>query len=279
MENGGGPKTVGEILRYWRGRRQMSQMDLALTVAVSTRHLSFVETGRSRPSRDLVLRLGAALELPLRQRNALLASAGYAAEYGHTPLEGEQMVLVQQTLRRLLDNHAPYPALVLDSAYEILMTNAAFDRTVVWFAGEAALGKYTNIYRLTFAHDGLRGAFRDWPLVAHFMLARLLEEALATQHEALFALHAEMAALQVGADPVEMSVDQSLPILSFTLERGGMAASFFSTITSFGTPLDVTAQELRIESIFPADEATRRLLLEAAGACIGRKNGRIQHRQ
>jgi transcriptional regulator with XRE-family HTH domain len=275
----GGPKPVGEILRYWRGRKKMSQMDLALSVDVSTRHLSFVETGRSRPSRDLVLRLGQALELPLRQCNALLGAAGYAAEYGHTPLEAEQMVVVRRTLRRLLDSHAPYPALVLDSAYEILMTNAAFDRIITWFAGEAALVKYTNIYRLTFAEDGLRGAFRDWPLVAQFMLTRLLGEALATQEAALFKLHAELCDHQGSENPMDSALDQNLPIFSFTLERGGLAASFFSTITTFGTPLDVTAQELRIESIFPADPATQRLLQEAAEAGGSDNNGRIQDRQ
>jgi transcriptional regulator with XRE-family HTH domain len=275
MANSGGPKPVGEILRYWRGRKKISQMDLALSVEVSTRHLSFVETGRSRPGRDLVLRLGQALELPLRQRNALLAAAGYAAEYGHTPLEAEQMVVVRQTLRRLLETHAPFPALVVDSAYEIVMTNAAFDRIVAWFAGEAALVKYTNIYRLTFAADGLRGAFRDWPVVARFLLARLLGEALATQAESLFKLHAELAARHGVENPMDSSLDQSLPILSFTLERGELAASFFSTITTFGTPLDVTAQELRIESIFPADAATQRLLQEAAEANRSGSNGRI----
>jgi transcriptional regulator with XRE-family HTH domain len=270
---------VGEILRYWRGRKKMSQMDLALSVDVSTRHLSFVETGRSRPSRDLVLRLGQALDLPLRQCNALLGAAGYAAEYGHTPLEAEQMAVVRQTLRRLLDNHAPYPALVLDSAYEIVMTNTAFDRIVTWFAGEAALVKHTNIYRLTFAKDGLRGALRDWPLVARFLLTRLMGEALATQEASLFKLHAELADCQGGENPLDSSIDQSLPILSFTLERGDLAASFFSTITTFGTPLDVTAQELRIESIFPADAATRRLLQETAEASGSGHNGRIQYPQ
>jgi transcriptional regulator with XRE-family HTH domain len=254
------PRSVGEILRYWRGRKKLSQMELAFTVGVSSRHLSFVETGRSRPSRDLVLRLGAALDLPLRQRNALLGAAGFAPEFGHTPLRGEQMDLVQQTLRRVLDTHAPYPALVVDSGFEILMTNAGFDRLITWFAGEEALERYSNIYRLCFAEDGLRRAFRDWSLIEPFLLARLLEEAMATQQEALFTLHAEMAALKSGADQADESLDPGLPILSFALAGRGVGVRFFSTITTFGTPLDVTTQELRIESLFPVDEATRRWL-------------------
>jgi transcriptional regulator with XRE-family HTH domain len=259
-----GPKSVGEILRYWRGRKKMSQMELALTVAVSTRHLSFVETGRSRPSRELVLRLGAALELPLRQCNTLLTAAGHAPEFRHTPLGREEMALVQETLRRLLGTHAPYPALVVDSGYEILMTNTAFDRVVARFAGKKALKQYTNIFRLTFAADGLRDAFWNWPLVERFLLARLLGEAVVTQHRAVFDLHAQMAALGSGQAPVDNQIDHCLPIFSFTLRRGGLSASFFSTITTFGTPLDVTAQELRIESLFPADEVTRQWLQEGA---------------
>jgi DNA-binding XRE family transcriptional regulator len=249
----------------------MSQMELALTVDVSTRHLSFVETGRSRPSRDLVLRLGAALELPLRQCNTLLTAAGYAAEFSHTPLDGEEMALVQETLRRLLDTHAPYPALVLNSGYDILMTNTAFDLVVARFADERALKRHTNIYRLTFATDGLRDAVRQWPVVERFLLARLLGEAVATQDRGLFDLHAEMAALGSGPSSADNPTDQGLPIFSFTLRRGGISASFFSTITTFGTPLDVTAQELRIESLFPADEATRKWLRNGA---VGKPSGR-----
>jgi transcriptional regulator with XRE-family HTH domain len=258
-----GPRSVGEILRYWRGRKKMSQMELALTVDVSTRHLSFVETGRSRPSRELVLRLGAALDLPLRQCNTLLTAAGYAAKFSHTPLDGEEMALVQETLHRLLSTHEPYPALVVDSDYEILMSNTAFDLVVARFGGEKALKRFTNIYRLTFSVDGLRDAFWDWPVVEQFLLARLLGEAVATQHQGLFDLHAEMAALGSGQSPADIPIDQGLPILSFTLRKGGISASFFSTITTFGTPLDVTAQELRIESLFPADEATRQWLRKA----------------
>jgi transcriptional regulator with XRE-family HTH domain len=264
VNKGRRPRLVGEILRYWRGRKKMSQMELALTVDVSTRHLSFVETGRSRPSRELVLRLGAALDLPLRQCNTLLTAAGYAAEFGHTPLDGEEMALVQETLLRLLDTHEPYPALVVDSGYEILMTNKAFDRVVARFADEKALKRHTNIYRLTFAADGLRDAFWNWPVVEPFLLARLLGEAVATQHRGLFDLHAEMVALGSGQGSLDNPIDHGLPIFSFSLRRGGISASFFSTITTFGTPLDVTAQELRIESLFPADAATRQWLKEGA---------------
>ena len=176
------------------------------------------------------------------------------------------MDLVRKTLRHLLDTHEPYPALVLDSVYDIQMTNAAFRRVVAWAARSDALESYSNIYRLTFARDGLRNAVRDWTVVERFLLARLQEEAVATQHEALTDLYGEMAALGSGddLDPADTQVDQSLPILSFALEKAGRSAAFFSTITTFGTPLDVTTQELRIESLFPADEDTRRWLLKIA---------------
>ncbi|MEM7345696.1 MAG: helix-turn-helix transcriptional regulator [Chloroflexota bacterium] len=255
------PPAVGEILLYWRRLKKISQMELALTVDVSSRHLSFVETGKSKPSRALILRLAEALSLPFRQRNTLLRSAGYSAEFNNLPFDHSEMGLVHDALHSILAKHEPYPAIVMNAAYEILMKNSGFDRMVSWSAGEAALQKYTNIYRLMFAEDGLRPFFKDWPIIEHFVLARLLEEVMSTQNEALIALYDEIILLKTDATPVDLHIENNTPVSCFTLEKEGESASFFSTVMTFGTPINVTTQELRIESLFPVDDYTQQLFL------------------
>jgi transcriptional regulator with XRE-family HTH domain len=250
---------VGEIVRHWRRLNKISQMELALDVEVSSRHLSFVETGRSQPSRALLLRLAGALNLPLRQRNALLLAAGYAPEFSNLGLDADRMALVQQALRRILDKHEPYPALVVNVGYDIIMMNDGYRRAAAWFAGADALQKYSNSYRLVFAADGLQPYFREWAVVRHSLLARLFGEATASQDSALLALHQELAAPEAAADGPQLPspLELSVPVMDVTLEKKGRRARFFSTFTTFGAPLDVTVQELRIESLFPADEETK----------------------
>ncbi len=262
--NGGKPNTVGGILRYWRRLKKMSQMELALNANVSSRHLSFVETGKAQPSRNLILRIADSLNLPFRQRNALLRAAGYVSEFRNVSFNAAEMDIVHDALRRMLAKHEPYPAVVVNTAYEILMTNTGFDRIVTWCAGEDALRKYGNIYRLVFAEDGLRPCFEDWPVVERFLRARLLAEVISTQNEDLIALYEDIIATETNEEEPDFQIEQNIPVMSFTLQKGSRQASFFSTITTFGTPLDVTTQELRIESLFPADEATRQLFHTAA---------------
>jgi DNA-binding XRE family transcriptional regulator len=237
----------------------MSQMDLALEVGISTKHLSFVETGRSKPSRRLVLKMAHSLKLPLRHRNAFLKAAGYAAEFSEEPFDGEKLEIVRQALQRMLEKHEPYPAFVVDAAYDILMTNSGYEQVIKFIAGEHALRKYDNVYHLTFAEDGLRPYVKDWPRTALFMLNRLWDEAASTQNSDLFSLYKQISELQSGANSIDLQTDDNLPILKLTFEKDAMKASFFTTITTLGTPLDLTTQELRIESLFPADEATKEL--------------------
>jgi transcriptional regulator with XRE-family HTH domain len=234
-------------------------MDLALDAGISPRHLSFVETGRALPSRRLLLLLSQELKLPLRHRNTLLTAAGYAPEFGQEPLNGRKMEVVRQALQRVMDKHEPFPAFVVDTGYDILMTNAGFEQLVRFFAGAHALKRYRNLYRLVFAKDGLGPWIRDRQAMEGFLLARLREEAASTRHEGLMALHREISQEGSGGSPDDLGPDTSLPILSLTLEKAAVKASLFSMMTTLGTPLDMTAQELRIETFFPADEETRNL--------------------
>jgi len=254
-------ESAGDFLRFWRKFNRMSQMDLALEIGVSTKHLSFVETGRSKPSRNLVLKMAHSLKLPLRHRNAFLKTAGYASEFGEEPFSGEKMEIVRQALQRMLEKHEPYPAFVVNAAYTILMTNSGYEQMIKFLVGEHALKKYDNVYHLTFAEDGLRPHIKDWPGIEQFMLNRLWDEAASTQNSELFSLFEEISRLRTSEDPMDFQVDDNLPIMSLTFEKDVMKASFFTTITTLGTPLDLTTQELRIESLFPADEDTKELFL------------------
>jgi len=252
---------IGHLLRFWRQLKRISQMDLALDTGISPRHLSFVETGRSQPSRALVVKLAQALKLPLRHQNALLKAAGYAAEFSREPFDGQKMEIVRQALTHILNNHEPYPALVINAAYQILMANSGFKRIINFFIGDTALRKYDNVYRLTFAADGLRQYIQDWPVIEQFMLARLWDEMISTQNEDLSELYEDILKLRVTKAPVLFQIDHNLPIMTLTLKKDSVEASFFTTITSLATPVDQTAQELRIESLFPVDEKTRQLFV------------------
>jgi transcriptional regulator with XRE-family HTH domain len=255
-------ESVGDFLRFWRNIKRISQMDLALDIGISSKHLSFVETGKSKPSRSLILKLSDALNLPLRHRNVFLKAAGYASEYDEEPFDGEKMEVVRDALNRMIEKHEPYPAIVLDSTYKILMTNSGFDQIMKFLLGDDALKRYdNNVYKLTFAHDGLSQYIKDWPVIEHFMLGRLWEEVVSTQNNELYKLYEEISKSREGEEAIDLQIDNNLPILSLTLEKDSMKASFFTTITTLGTPLDLTTQELRIESLFPADDETKQLFL------------------
>jgi len=259
MKNKKKNESAGDILRFWRKLNRISQLDLALEVGVSSKHLSFVETGKSQPSRNLILKMAHSLNLPLRHRNAFLKAAGYAAEFGEEPFNGQKMEIVRLALQRMLEKHEPYPAIVVNTGYKILLTNSGFDQVVKFCLGDKALKKYDNIYRLTFADDGLRQYIRDWPVIEHFMLGRLWEEVVSTQNDGLFALYEDISQLSSSQEPFNYQIDNNLPIMSLILEKDSVKATFFTTITTLGTPLDLTAQELRIESLFPANETTKKM--------------------
>ena len=253
------PHNVGGLLRDWRQRRRMSQLDLSVEADVSTRHLSFVETGRSKPSRELVLHLAEHLDVPLRDRNALLLAAGYAPAFAQRELDDPEMGPVRDVLDRLLRGHEPYPAIVVDRHWGLVAAN----RAVALLTDGAApylLEPPVNVLRLGLHPDGLAPRIRNLGEWRAHLLDRLSRQAVVSGDPALFALHEELAALpgaQPGlAAPLELS-EIAVPLL---LTVDGSELAFISTATSFGTAIEVTVSELAIESFFPADEATARFL-------------------
>lgn len=251
---------IGERLRFWRQFNRISQMDLALDIDISSKHLSFVETGKSRPSRSVILKIAHSLKLPFRHLNALLIAGGFAPEFEEQPFDGLKMAAVREALRRMLEKHEPYPAFVVNTGYNILMTNSGYDRIVKFYAGENALKKYNNAMRILFSEDGLRDYVKDWPAIEYFLLSRLWEEVVSTQHDELIALYNDISQLRTSDASLHFHDDAHLPVMNLTLEKDSTKASFFTTITTFGTPLDLTTQELRIELLFPADDETKKLV-------------------
>ena len=251
---------VGQLLKQWRKIRRVSQFDLAYQCGISTKHLSFVETGRANPSRTLVSKLCSALRLSLQDQNALFLAAGFAPKFSQAPLKSKSLTLIQNAIDHVLEGHNPYPALVVDSNYDIIKTNRAFKNVVDWFLGSGSSENVTNVYRLMFSPDRLQPFVEKWSFFQASLLSRLLHEASATQNDQLQRLYNELAPQELGRSPFDNQVYSDLPILDFTLSKDDVEFRFFSMLTTFGTPLDITVQNLRIESMFPADEHTDQLL-------------------
>jgi transcriptional regulator with XRE-family HTH domain len=249
----------GPLLRHWRTVRRMSQERLAADAEVSTRHLSFIENGRSAPSRNMVLVLASALELPLRERNVLLVAAGYAPAYRESPRDDAQSPL-RQTLARILRHQEPYPALGLTPLWDVIDLNPAALRLFAHFLPEPLEPHLaTNVLHVLFHPDGLRRSVVNWEQVAEHVLARLRRETLLEPeprgHLALWEAVQRYPDLPGKLDPggAVASLD---PWLALHLKRDDVELRFFTTLATLGTPLDVAAEELRIESYFPADPAT-----------------------
>jgi transcriptional regulator with XRE-family HTH domain len=248
---------VGQLLREWRARRNVSQLRLATTSAVSARHLSFIETGRARTSREMVLHLAERLEIPLRERNALLLAAGYAPAYGERPLDSEELAPVREALQRFLRAHEPYPALVLDRHMNLVLANDAVDGLTDGIAPEL-LEPPANALRATLHPEGMAPRilnFADWS--AH-LIHRLRREIAVTGDPVLEALLAELLEYPgvVAEPPPAESLAAAGIVLPLELRHGEGRLSFFSTVTTFGTAADVTLAELSVEAFYPADEET-----------------------
>lgn len=250
---------IGGLLRRWRGVRRFSQLDLALEAEISTRHLSYVETGRSQPSREMVIRLSEALQVPLRERNALLLAAGYAPFYGHTRLDAAEMHEARRAIELLLQQQEPFPAIVVDRHWDMLIENAGTKRFLNLFPGCASI-RPRNGVRFVFHPGGLRPFIEDWETVAARVIQRVHREAAANpSDETLSAFLDELLAYPgVPSRWRTPDLDEPpLPLLTIDYRHQGRCLRLFSTITTFGSPQDIELQELRIECFFPADEATR----------------------
>jgi transcriptional regulator with XRE-family HTH domain len=247
---------VGELLRHWRGVRRLSQMGLALEAATTSRYVSFIESGRSQPSREMVLRLARVLDLPLRERNQLLLAAGYAPVYRELGLSAEEATAVRAALERLLAAHEPYPAVVMDRHWDVVSTNRAAERLFAWLLG--APGE-ANVIRLMFDPGGLRPHVRNWEAAAEALVQRVHREAVGgiPDPKTLALLEDALASPGVPAEWRAPDFGRALlPVVPIEFEKDGLTLSYFSTVTTLGTPQDAVLQEIRVESFCPADERT-----------------------
>ena len=244
--------TVGPLLRDWRQRRRLSQLDLALDADVSARHLSFVETGRSRPSADMVLHLADRLEVPLRERNQLLLAAGHAPVFDQHELDEPEMAPVRGALQLILDGHDPYPAIVVDRAWEMLAGNRAIALLIAGVAPDL-LEPPVNVLRLSLHPEGVAPRIANLGEWRAHLLERLRRQIALTGDAALQTLLEELEGYPGGEEPEDAEQTIAVP-LRLRTDAGELA--FISTVATFGTAVEVTASELSIESFFPADEPT-----------------------
>jgi len=251
-------RTVGDLLREWRQRRRMSQLLLATEADISTRHLSFVESGRAVPSREMVMHLAERLEVPLRARNALLVAAGYAPLFRERPLSDPQLAAAREAVELVLKGHEPYPALAIDRHWTIVAANSAL-APLLTGASPELLKPPVNALRLSLHPEGIAASIVNWHAWREHVLARLQRQIDVSGDDTLGALRDELAAYPAPAGAAaphndEAAVNQiAVPL---TLRTSIGVLSFFSTTTVFGTPVDVTLSELAIEAFFPADPET-----------------------
>lgn len=258
------PRPVGEVLRRWRERRRLSQLELSIQAEISTRHLSFVETGRSTPSREMVLRLAERLDLPLRERNRLLLAAGYAPAYAETALDAPQMAAVRAAVRQVLAGHEPYPAVVVDRGWNMLDANASLALFTNLVAPDL-LAAPANVLRISLHPDGLAPHIVNLGEWRGHLLSRLRRQVELTGDAELTVLEAELRGYP--CDSPEPEIDLPGPgeiVVPLRLRHDSGELVFFSTIATFGTPLDITLAELSIESFYPANEHTASVLRERA---------------
>ncbi len=249
----------GEHLRHWRRHRRLSQQELALDADVSTRHLSCVETGRSQPSRDMVLRLATRLEVPLRERNALLVAAGFAPMYPARPLEHPDLAGARQAVDLVLQGHEPSPALAVDRHWNLVSANASVAPLLAGVAAHLLVAP-VNVLRLSLHPQGLGPRVANAAQWRAHVLHRLDQQYATTADAQLQSLRDEIAAYPPSGGADDIRAPHNPVAVPFRLRTEQGILNFISTVTVFGTPLDVTLQELAIESLFPADDATRSAL-------------------
>jgi transcriptional regulator with XRE-family HTH domain len=274
---------LGNLLRHWRNVRGRNQLDLSIETGVSQRHISFIESGRSNPSRQTLLEIAQVLDVPLRERNTLLLTAGYAPVYSDAPWNSIQMQSVTKALERILRQHEPFPALVMDRYWNVLMTNDSAPRFFNCFIDMSQRKGPRNMLHLMFDPDGMRPFVEHWDEVSSSLIRRVRSEATGRvidekTKELLAALLAYPAAKISPTPGTARASDQSrrvqsgpgeqsyrapgpapiLPMIPISFRKGEMVLDYFSLVTTVGTPQTVAAQELRIESMFPADEDTER---------------------
>jgi transcriptional regulator with XRE-family HTH domain len=269
--------TIGHLLRDWRQLRRFSQLDLALEAEISQKHLSFVESGRSQPSRDMVLLLAEHLGVPLRERNALLLAAGYAPVYLERALEDPSLQAAKAAIDLVLKGHEPYPALAVDRHWTLLAANAAVSPLLALVTDPDLLRPPVNVLRLALHPGGLAPAIANLEEWRSHLIARLRQQIRATADPVLADLLAELLSYPAPGAPAAkghapVAAEEPGIVVPLRLRVGEQTLSFISTTTVFGTPVDITLSELALETFFPADAATAaalRAMAESAEAPTG----------
>jgi len=248
----------GQLLRQWRDRRGKTQLDLSFDAGVSQKHISFVESGRSTPSRQMLLDLAQALDVPLRDRNTLLVAAGYAPVYADTPIDGPVMAAIDAALKRMLRQQEPFPALVMDRHWNVLLTNDAVPRFFGCFIDMAARQGKRNLLHLIFDPAGMRPFVANWAETARGLLARIRREALGKVIDVGTRALLDDLSLYPGVEATWGAVlpGDNLPMIPLSFTKGDIQLNYFSMVTTVGTPQTIAAEELRVECLFPADPAT-----------------------
>lgn len=260
------PQPVGDLLRDWRMRRHFSQLDLAADAGVSARHISFLETGRARPSREMLLRIAERLDVPLRERNRLLLAAGYAPVYQERMLDDPAMAAARAAVDLVLAGHEPFPALAIDARWTLIAANRAIAPLIEGAAPEL-LAPPVNVLRLTLHPAGLASRITNFAQLRAHLLERLERQAERTADPAVWELLDELRGYPAeGADRRERTAGLTVSdlVVPMRLQTAHGLLTFLSTTTVFGSPLEITLAELAIESFFPADDATRDILRQLA---------------
>jgi transcriptional regulator with XRE-family HTH domain len=253
------PSTFSSRLSWWRKKRSLSQLQLAMAAACSQRHVSFLELGRTKPSREMVLRLSGALDLPLRQSNELLLAAGYAPAWAETNLDAAKLAPIREALDYMLAQQEPYPAFVVDRRWNLLQANKGAVAMVGFLVGPIKPGTAINLADALVGPDVLRPHLANWSEVARYFVRSVEADALADATAETAALLDRLLSYKDVADAISQlpSGGSDDPVLPMHFERDGIRLSLFTTIATLGMPQNITLQELRIESFFPMDEETR----------------------
>ncbi len=266
--NRAAPDGFPQRLKAWRTKRRLSQLELALDSGVSQRHLSFLESGRAKPSRAMILQLSETLEVPLRERNDWLVAAGFAPVFKARPLDDPQMNQVMNAVTMMLANHEPFPAIAVDRAWNIRLANKPFDMLGAMIGADVWArvgGGERNLMRLFFHPNGIKPLVTNWSSIAPLLWHRARREAEALGGQEMKAVLSDLSQYQ-DAETLWSAEEAALvPVLPLQMEKDGLRVSLFTVIATFGTAQDVTADEMRIESFFAADEATEQLFRRAAG--------------
>jgi transcriptional regulator with XRE-family HTH domain len=266
--------SAGALLRQWRDIRGKTQLDLSFDAGVSQKHISFVESGRSVPSRQMLLDLAQALDVPLRERNVLLLAAGYAPSYSDPALDTPAMTSINRALQRMLRQHEPFPAIVMDRYWNVLMTNDAAPELFNCFIDMSARPAPRNLLHLMFDPDAMRPFIANWPQTARGLLARVYREAVGHVVDIRTKALLEQLSRYPGVKPEWRvpSASDAMPMIPLSFVKDGVTLDYFSLITTVGTPQTITAEELRLECMFPANEQTEAEHGRFLQAHLGRKS-------